>query len=131
MRSRWVSSVFTGMYRAGANRLQNKKLLQDVPEWLQDFKENLVDKNVQPHQYSLSSSHELTMEPRAKVVPGPGKHSIFSHFPKDRNYDICFHKVLSEGCESRHNHGYAVVVQDLATQWIQSCQCKTKTSQET
>ena len=25
------------------------------------------------------------------------------------------HKVLSEGCESRHNHRYAVVVQDMAT----------------
>ena len=40
------------------------------------------------------------------------------------------HKVLSEGCE-RHNHRYAVVVQDLASQWIQSYPCKTKTSQET
>ena len=29
------------------------------------------------------------------------------------------HKVLPEGCESRNNHRYAVVVQDLATQWIQ------------
>ena len=41
-------------------------LLQDVPEWLQDFKENPVDNTVQPHQYSPSSSHELPMEPRAK-----------------------------------------------------------------
>ena len=41
------------------------------------------------------------------------------------------HNVLSEGCESRNNHRYAVVVQDLATQWIQSYPCKTKTSQET
>ena len=41
------------------------------------------------------------------------------------------HKVLSEGSESRHNHRYAVVVQDLAIQWIQSYPCKTKTSQET
>ena len=40
-------------------------------------------------------------------------------------------KVLSGGCESRHNHRYAAVVQDLATQWIQSYPCKTKTSQET
>ena len=29
------------------------------------------------------------------------------------------------------NHRYAVVVQDLATQWIQSYSCKTQTSQET
>ena len=41
------------------------------------------------------------------------------------------HKVLSEGCESRNNHRYAIVVQDLATHWIQSYPCKTKTSQET
>ena len=40
-------------------------------------------------------------------------------------------KVLSEGCESRNTHRYAVVVQDLATQWIQSYPCKAKTSQET
>ena len=29
------------------------------------------------------------------------------------------HKVLNEGCGSRDNQRYAVVVQDLATQWIQ------------
>ena len=41
------------------------------------------------------------------------------------------HKVLNEGREYRHNHRYSIVVQDLATQWIQSYPCKTKTSQET
>ena len=41
------------------------------------------------------------------------------------------HKVLNEGCESRDNHLYAVVVQDLATQWIQSYPCKTKSSHDT
>ena len=41
------------------------------------------------------------------------------------------HKILSEESESRDYHRYAVVVQDLATQWLQSCPCKTKTSQET
>ena len=41
------------------------------------------------------------------------------------------HEVLTEGYESRNNHRYAIVVQDLATQWIQSYPCKTETSQET
>ena len=41
------------------------------------------------------------------------------------------HKVLGDNCESPNNHRFAVIVQDLATQWIQSYQCKTKTSQET
>ena len=30
------------------------------------------------------------------------------------------HKVLNEEGESRNNHRHAVVVQDLATQWVQS-----------
>ena len=89
------------------------------------------------------------------------KHSVYTHFPIDRNCEICQttkitrtlcrrriggavphaeifgdlitadHKVLSEGCESRNNHRYAIVAHDLATQWIQSYPCKTKTSQET
>ena len=41
------------------------------------------------------------------------------------------HKVLREGSEARSNHRYAVVAQDMATQWSQSYPCKTKTSQET
>ena len=41
------------------------------------------------------------------------------------------HKILSEESESRNNHRYAVVVQDLATQWLQFCPCKTKSSQKT
>ena len=40
------------------------------------------------------------------------------------------HKVLNEEVECRNNHRYAVLVQDLATQWIQSYPCKTKTSQD-
>ena len=41
------------------------------------------------------------------------------------------HKVLNEESESRNNHRYAVMVQDLATQWIQSYLWKTKTLQGT
>ena len=131
----------------------------EIPEWLQEFRENFVDERVHEYRDSHgSSSHESASEPLRKVVSG--KHSICTHFPKDRNCEICQrtkitrhprrrrtgevvpraenvgdlitadHKVLSEGCESRNNHRYAVV-QDLATEWIQSYPCKTKTSQET
>ena len=97
--------------------------------------------------------------PRACVEPGSGKHSVDTHFPKDPNCDICLKtkvtracrrgtgtvvpraehfgglitadpKVLSEESESRNNHRYAVVVQDLAAQWIESCR-RTKTSHRT
>ena len=76
------------------------------------------------------------------------KHSIYIHFTKYRYCDICLrtemtrvpcrrrdegsipraekfgdlitaeHKIFDEGSESRNNHRYAVVVQDLATPWI-------------
>ena len=134
----------------------------EIPEWLQEFKEILVDDEI-PLQWGshASSSHEVSLEPTTKRREDLGKHSVFSHFPEDRNCEIfertkntrapcrrrngeavpraenfgdlitADHKVLSDNCESRNNHRYAVVVQDLATQWIQAYPCKTKTSQET
>ena len=127
----------------------------DIPEWLQEFRENLVDERVLEHRDShASSSHELSLELMRSV--DLGNHSVYTHFPKDRNCEICQrtksqllraedvlaesylvqnffgdlitadHKVLSEGGESQNSLRYAVVVQDLATQWIQSYPCKQK-----
>ena len=41
------------------------------------------------------------------------------------------HKVVNDEGESRNNQRFAIVVQDLATQWILSYPCKTRTSHET
>ena len=41
------------------------------------------------------------------------------------------HKIVSDNFASRKNHRHAVMVQDLATQWIQAYPCKNQTSQET
>ena len=121
-----------------------------------------MDDEIPEHRDShASSSHEVSLEPTSKRREDLGKHSVYTHFPKDRNCEICErtkitrapcrrrncgavpraenfgdlitadHKVLSDNCQSRNNHRYAVVVQDLATQWIQAYSCKTKTSQET
>ena len=103
-----------------------------------------------------SSSHEVSLEPTTKRREDLGEHNVHTHFPKDRNCEIfnrtkitrapCRrrngkvvpraanfgdlitgdHKVLSDNCESRNNHRYAIVEQDLATQWIQAFSCKTK-----
>ena len=109
--------------------------LRDLPEWLEEFTENLVDESVPAHRDApASSSRESASEPRVKVMSGSGKHSIHTHFPKDKDCEICKrtkitrapcrkrtgtavpraenigdlitadHKVLSEGCESRNNH---------------------------
>ena len=121
-----------------------------------------MDDRVPEHRDShASSSHGPSLEPTLARSADLGKRSIFTHFPKDRNCEICQrtkitrapcrrriggavlraekfgdlitadHKVLSEGRESRNNHRYAIVVQDVATQWIQSYPCKIKTSVET
>ena len=124
----------------------------DIPERLQEFRKNLVDDRVPERRDShASSSHGLSLEPTPVRSAG-----VYTHFSKDRNCEICQRtkitrascrrrtgrvvpraeifgdlKIVSEGCESRNNHRYAVVVQDLATQWIQSYPCKTITSQQT
>ena len=134
----------------------------EIPERLQEFRENLVDDEIPLQGGShASSSHEASLKPTTKRREDLGKHNVHTHFPKDRNCEICKrtkitrapcrrrngeavpravnfgdlitadHKVLSDNCESRNNHRYAVVVQDLATQWIQAYPCKNKTSQET
>ena len=137
---------------------RGNSLNSEIPEWLQEFREILVDDEIPVHGDSHgSSSHEASSEPTSKRREDLGKHSVYTHFPKDRNCEICKrtkitrapcrrrngeavpradkfgdlitadHKVLSDNCESRNNHRYAVVVQDLATQWIQAYPCKNKT----
>ena len=122
---------------------QSESLCSEIPEWLQEFREMLVDDEIPVHGDSHASSfHEVSLEPTFKRREDLGKHSVYTHFPKDRNCEICKrtkitrapcrrrngeavfraenfgdlitadHKVLSDNCESRNNHRYAVVVQD-------------------
>ena len=54
------------------------------------------------HINTLPALLKLPIEPRAKVVPGPGKHSICTHFSKDPNCDICLKtKILRASCRRR------------------------------
>ena len=119
--------------------------LRGLREWLDKFTENLVEEPDIP-------------EPRPEVKSAT--HNVFTHFRKDPNCEVCRrtnitkapcrkrignsipcaekfgdlttadHKVLNEDGESRNSHRYAVIVQDLATQWTQAYPCNTKTSQE-
>ena len=36
-----------------------------------------------------SSSHEASLEPTTKRREDLGKHNVHTHFPKDRNCEIC------------------------------------------
>ena len=62
----------------------------EIPEWLQEFRENLVDDEIPLQGGShASSSHEASLEPTTKRREDLGKHSVYTHFPKDRNCEIC------------------------------------------
>ena len=62
----------------------------EIPEWLQEFRENLVDDEIPLQGGShASSSHEVSLEPTTKRPEDLGKHSVYTHFPKDRNFEIC------------------------------------------
>ena len=63
-------------------------LHSEIPEWLQELRENLVDDEIPEHGGShASSSHEASSEPTTKRRKDLGKHSVYTHFPKDRNFD--------------------------------------------
>ena len=121
---------------------------------------NLVDDEIPLQGGShASSSHEASLEPTTKRREDLGKHSVYTHFPKDRNArsarglklqglraeDVLVmsyfsaqkngdmmtaDKILGEGCESRKSPICSRGA-GLGTQWIQAYPCKNKTSQET
>ena len=133
-----------------ANEINKEDPTQGIPDWLQPFTENLEDLQTHvpahPSEREISDSEGDA----SKVETQKRKHNIYTHFPEDQSCDIILrtkitrvpcrrrndgsmpraekfgdlitadHKVTNEGSESLNNHRYAVVVQDLATQWIQS-----------
>ena len=62
----------------------------EILEWLQEFRENLVDDEIPLQGGShASSSHEVSLEPTTKRREDLVKHSVYTHFTKDRNCEIC------------------------------------------
>ena len=140
--------------REPANEMNKEDSTQGIPDWLQPFTENLEDLEAHVPAHPSERESSDSEGDTSKVETQKRKHSVHAYFPDDRNCDTCLrtkitrvlcrrrnegsipraekfgdlitadHKVLNEGSESRNNHRYAVVVQDLATQWIQSYPCK-------
>ena len=125
----------------------------EIPEWLQEFRENLVLTPVLLMKFLqsrlqrevrilvctvfilISLKTEIAKSVKGPKLQGPPcRRRNGEAVPRAEKLGELIkadHKVLSDNCESRNNHRCAVVVQDLATQWIQAYPCKTKTSQET
>ena len=110
---------------------------QDGPDWIQLFTVNLED--LQRCARTFLWKSELRFG-KWRFKSGDNKmeaqcsHSLLQ-IPKEisipRTEEIGDMRTVEHKSESRKNHQFAVVVQDLAIQRIQSYPCKTKTSQET
>ena len=81
----------------------------EIPEWLQEFRENLVDDEIPLQDSHASSSHEVSLEPTTKRREDLGKHNVHSHFPsrpklrdlsEDQNYKGPVQKTPSWSCTS-------------------------------
>ena len=130
--------------------------MHDHPKWLEEFTDNLEDEeepalaNIshgsdperpkRVHERSTVSKPTSRKTKILRSASGPrlqGLHAeceLVNPAPRAVKFGDMItadHKVLNEGRESRNYHRYSVVVQDLATQRIQSYPCKTRTSQET
>ena len=88
----------------------------DIPEWLQEFRENLVVDEVLFQEPShASSSHEASLEPTTKD-------SVQTHFPEDRNCHICkWTKITTAPCRRRNGEvapravNFGDLIRSLAT----------------
>ena len=86
-------------------------LYSEIPEWLQEFRENVVDDEIPLQGGShASSSYEASLEPTTKRREDLCKHSVYTHLPKDRNCEIC-----------KKDQNYKGPVQE--TQWWSRTSC--------
>ena len=83
---------------------RNPRKCSEILEWLQELREILVDDEIPVHGDShASSSHEASLEPTTKRRQDLGKHSVYTHFPKDRNCEICTRiKITRAPCRRRN-----------------------------
>ena len=85
---------------------QSESLCSEIPEWLQEFRWNLVDDEIPEHRDShASSSHEVSLEPTTKRREDLGKHRVYTHLPEDRNCEICKRTKITRALCRRRNGG--------------------------
>ena len=77
------------------NEMDEEDPTQGIPDSLQPFTENLED--LETHVPAHPSEGEISDSEgdASKVVIQKKKHSISSHFPKDRNCDICLRTKIT------------------------------------
>ena len=75
----------------------------EILEWVQEFREILVDDEIPEHgDIHASSSHKAFSEPIFKRREDLCKHSVYTHFTKDRNCEFCQStKITRAPCRRR------------------------------
>ena len=69
------------MQRSDPLLTDSVRVSSEIPEWLQDFRENLVDYEIPVHGDShASTSYEASLEPIFKRREDLGKHSVHTRF---------------------------------------------------
>ena len=90
-------------HKMKGNNQATRSRLRDLPEWLKDFTDNLEDTEVPG---LANTSQDSDSERPTKVATR--KHSIYTHFPKDHNREVCLRtKMTRPPC--RRRTGEAVV----------------------
>ena len=75
-----------------SNKQATGDRLRDLPEWLEEFTDNIEDTEAPvPAHVSQDSDSELP----TKVVSKSRKHSSYTHFPKDRNCEVCLRTLMT------------------------------------
>ena len=61
----------------------------EILEWVQEFREKLVDDEIPLQGGShASSSHEVSLEPTSKRREDLGKHNVHTHFHRPKLRDL-------------------------------------------
>ena len=105
---------------------------QDIPDWFQPFTEWLVEGDSRSSDSAGETIHE-TLPPHFPARPSNksgGEHTIYSIVFRRTSVVI---QWITKSSQRRDRtaitHRYAVVVQDLAAQWIQVIRAKTRQHQ--
>ena len=71
------------------DEMNKKDPTQGIPDWLQPFTDDVED--LETHVLAHFSEREISDSEgdASKVETQKRKHCIYTHFPKDRNCDIC------------------------------------------
>ena len=101
-------------------------MFAEIPEWLRELREILVDDRVPEHRDAhASSSYEVSLEPTSTRSEDLGKHSVYTHFHKERNCEICQRTKITRAPCRRRNGGAVSRAEnfgDLINSRSQSCQ---------